>query len=70
MDQHGLVFTVVAQALEEQTTCQQRELKRLNINTDTIAVPGIRSDPVRDKVSEEAIEVEQEQDGSAEEVKS
>lgn len=65
MDQHGLVFTLVMQAFEEQTTCQQRELKRLKINADTIAVPGIRSDAVRDKVSEEAIEIEEEQDGSA-----
>lgn len=66
MDQHGLVFTLVTEAFEEQTACQQRELKRLKINADTIAVPGIRSDAVRHKVSEEAIEIEEEQDGSAE----
>ena len=39
------------------------------MNADTIAVPGICSDPIRDKASEEAIEIEQEQDGSAEKVR-
>ena len=65
MDQHGLVSTVVVQAFEEHTTGQQGELKRLEINTDSIAVPGIGSNPVRDKAREEAIEIEQKQDGSA-----
>lgn len=65
MDQHGLVLTVVVQAFEEYTTGQQGELKRLEIDTDSIAVPGIGSNPVRDKAREEAIEIEQEQDGSA-----
>ena len=56
---------MVVQAFEEYTTGQQGELKRLEINTDSIAVPGVSSNPVRDKAREEAIEIEQEQDGSA-----
>ena len=65
MDQHGLVSTVIVQTFEEYTTGQQGELKRLELNTDSIAVPSIGSNSVRDKAREEAIEVEQEQDGSA-----
>ena len=60
---------MVPQAFEEHTTRQQGELKRLDMDIDTIAVPGISSDPIRDKASEEAIEIEQEQDGSIEEVR-
>ena len=56
---------MVVQAFEEYTTGQQGELERLEINTDSIAVPGVSSNPVRDKAREEAIEIEQEQDGSA-----
>lgn len=46
MYQYGLILTVVAQAFEEYTTREKGELKRLDINVDTIAVPGICSDPV------------------------
>ena len=56
---------MVVQAFEEYTTGQQGELKRLEIDADSIAVPGIGSNPVRDKDREEAIEIEEEQDGSA-----
>ena len=65
MDQHRLVLTMVVQSFKEQTTRQQGELKGLEINADPVAMPGERSDSVRDKASEEAIEIEQEQDGSA-----
>ena len=56
---------MVVQAFEEYTTGQQGELKSLKIDTYSIAVPGIGSNPVRDKAREEAIKIEQEQDGSA-----
>ena len=54
---------MIAETFEEQTASQQRKLKRLDIDTYTISVPCIGSDPIRDKAREEAVEIEQEQDG-------
>lgn len=55
---------MISYVLEEYATSQERDLKGLNVDVGVEGVPGVRSDAVGDNCREEAIEVEEEEDGS------
>jgi hypothetical protein len=62
---NGLIVTVIPNALKEDSPSQERDLQSLDIYVYTIFVPRPCSKAVGYEGCEEAIEVEQEEEGPA-----
>ena len=54
---------MVAKAFEEAPTAEEGELKSLNVNIDVALPPNVGSDDIGDYACEDAIEVEEENNG-------
>jgi hypothetical protein len=62
LNQDGFILAMVAHPFEEDPSSQERQLQGLDVNPDSILVPGECPQSVGDESSKEAIEVEEEED--------
>jgi hypothetical protein len=65
VDEDGLVVAVIAYVLEEDAASKQRDLEGLYIDVGMVRAPSVGPDAVGDQRREEAVEVEEEEDGPA-----
>jgi len=63
MDQYSLIVAVVAEILEEDAAAQQGYLQRGDVDVGVEGAPGVCADAVGEEGREEAVEVEEEEDG-------
>ena len=63
VDENGLVVGVVADVFEEEAASQGRNLERSDVDVGVEGVPCVGAYAVRDEGREEAVEVEEEEDG-------
>ena len=63
MQQNGLVVGVVAYVLEEDATAEGRDLQAGDVDVGMEVAPGVGADGVGHEGCEEAVEVEEEEDG-------
>lgn len=57
-------MAVVANVFEENTATKERDLESLDVDVGTVGAPCVGADGVRHESGKEAIEVEEEKDGS------
>ena len=60
-----LILSMIMYTFKEQTSSQERELKSLDINVDSIVVPSVRTDGKGDDTRDETVEVEEEEQCSS-----
>lgn len=64
MDEDGLIVTMILDTFEEQTSAERRKLKRRDVNVDAKLVPCVCAYGVGKNSANEAIKVEEEEQGS------
>lgn len=63
VDEDGLVVSMVSDSLEKDSASEQRDLQSLDVDVHAVLVPGPCSNSVGNQGGEEAIEVEEEEEG-------
>jgi hypothetical protein len=63
VDQDRLIVAVVAQVLEEDAAAEQRDLQRGDVDVGLVGAPCVCAYAVGQEGREEAVEVEEEEDG-------
>ena len=63
MHQYCLIVAMVAEVLEEEAAAEQRDLERGDVDVSVEGVPRVRAYAVSYYGCEEAVEVEEEEDG-------
>lgn len=63
VDQDGLVVAVVANVLEEDAAAEGRDLQAGDVDVGVEVAPGVGANGVGDEGGQQAVEVEEEEDG-------
>lgn len=64
MHKYSFVVAMVPDVLKKDATSKERDLEGLDVNVCVPGMPCISANAVRDQSREEAIEVEEEEDGA------